>query len=198
MESANSLRQYIMIGLTVAIIPLIIYLKFFTKNMRNTLKELAESLGWEFKGSIFSEAVAAGEYNGIAVKMRYWPGSKYRSSYFKIELDSAASFEIKISKENFMHRLGKTTGLAKEIETGDPQFDEKYFLRASDDYNAELFMHKTQVRQAVTYILDTGFNLNIDRQQIVLTANVMYSRLADVLMLKNVLDQAYRLIQELP
>jgi hypothetical protein len=182
----------------LTLILVFVYARFNLNSIRKVMKELAMSLGWEFKGSIFSEAVAAGEYNGISTRIRYWPGSKYRTRYFIIELDITGTFEVKISKENFFHRLGKKTGLAREIETGDAAFDEKYFLKASDDYNAEIYMQKPQVRQTVSSILDTGFSIDMDSRKMKFTAITAYGKIADVFLLKTVLDNAYRLIKELP
>jgi hypothetical protein len=182
----------------IILIPIIIYVKYNIGGIRKVMKELGLSMGWDYRNPIFGHTTLKGVYNGVDVLITYYPGSKHSRRYFGIELDIQSMFDIRISKENFMHKLGKKTGLAKEIETGDQQFDEKYFLKASNSYNAELFMRKSQVRQAVTSIVDTGFSIDMDNRKIKLIASVNYSKLADMFILQNVLDNAYRLIKELP
>jgi hypothetical protein len=198
MAAAFDIERWIISAVMLLIISALFYVRFTLNKVKKAMKELSLSLGWEFKNSLFSETHAQGEYNGISSLIKYYPGSKYRASYFGIELDIKSTFEIIVSKENFMHKLGKQTGLAKEIQTGDLQFDEKYFLKASNDYNAELYMQKPQVREVVTMIADSGFTINIAENKMKLMASVGFNKVADMFILKTALDNAYRLIKELP
>jgi len=99
-----------------------------------------------------------GIFESIEYRYSYYPGSKNSPSYFKVEIDASSDGSFKIARERGFDRLFKKLGISTEIQTGDTNFDDSFYITADNEEFAKAIFSSAEKRQAVRNIFDIGFN----------------------------------------
>jgi hypothetical protein len=95
-------------------------------------------------------------------------GTRYRLGFFRrlgdrsgrhffLELSSTSPVRFKVSREKYVDRLSKWVGLSREIQTGDSQFDQDFYIDAEAVPSARSFFDSLEVRHAIQKLLDSGY-----------------------------------------
>jgi len=91
-------------------------------------------------------------------RYRYYAGSNNSPSGFRVEIDAASEGSFKVAREGRFDRLAKRLGITTEIQTGDRDFDEDFFITTSDNEFAQSFFSSSDKRRAIRDIFEKGFN----------------------------------------
>lgn len=76
-----------------------------------------------------------GRVSGKPFRCRYEAGTRKHSVSFAVRLEHPFPEVVKLAKEGSFHRLCKHIGLEVEVETGDPAFDDRFYVNADNpDY----------------------------------------------------------------
>lgn len=88
------------------------------------------------------------------------PGKKNspdRPSCLRIRLPCGIPVSLLLNSENWYDRLSKRMGIARELKTGDVEFDALVYVRTSATHYAESFLAAAKRREAVLSLLTMGF-----------------------------------------
>jgi hypothetical protein len=126
------------------------------KRRESRFQELAAGLnaqvtrnGWN------SIETLMGNFNGKDFTFEYSPETNYRPARIKIEISNkgalsfSASADFSIRKETLLDKMGKNLGVWHEVETGNEEFDQKYFISAQNENAAASYLlapaHRTKI-----------------------------------------------------
>ncbi len=99
----------------------------------------------------------SGRYSGYDVRVDVHPPSKNSPPYIVLNLFKPSTFEFWVTREGTFTGILKSIHLVKDIEIGDPEFDQKYVLRASDEMAGRMFFGNREVRNAIDRIVSAGY-----------------------------------------
>jgi len=121
------------------------------RNKRRMAK-LASALG-----AVPSGTGGEGVCDGVAYRFRYSPKSRNSPATLKVSIDSPAGQPFRIAREGRAERLSKRIGLSAEIQTGDPAFDDAFYMETDAvEFTRTLLMHD-DAREAVCDTFRLGF-----------------------------------------
>ncbi len=149
--------------LTLLSIIMLIFILVFTiyfiskqsKKRSELLKELKEA------GILKSFSKGEGKIGDIKYKIYYFGGSKNSQPYFSISLSGDIPVKSKgfyLTKETSFDRFFKKLGLVSEIQTGDEEFDNLFFINSSDDIFTKMFLSNPKNRDLIKEIYKLGYN----------------------------------------
>lgn len=191
-------------GVVIIVIGGIVIVAFFTLYslyMQSCWKKLAQDTGLNYsQASQFSTDFAlSGKRQGREVGINTFTitrGSGRNRRYtccvritVKANADSNIRFRLLI--EGLLDKLGKATGLQKEIEIGSPDFDKKFLIKGEPDereYIVEILNRKVQgaIKKLTGIFSPTHFLVNVSGPEVI----IEYSKQNDVEFIKNLLKAA--------
>ena len=133
-------------------IGVMVYILYRKNRFRVTV--LAASLGRE---AMKSGQSYEGEAHGKQFFYQYFAGSRNAPSYFKIWIDCPSRGDFRIGKESFIDRTFKQLGIAVEVQTGDSQFDQDYYLNTNSVAFTGACFSSPERRQAVNELFKLNF-----------------------------------------
>ena len=98
-----------------------------------------------------------GEYNGIPYKYKYFGGAQNSPPSFSISIDCDKAGDFKITRESKFDRFFKRIGIAIEMETHDPEFDDRYYVSSNSPRFTEHFLARSEIRSAIDTLFGRGF-----------------------------------------
>ncbi|MEE9614630.1 MAG: hypothetical protein V3W31_06720, partial [Thermodesulfobacteriota bacterium] len=93
-----------------------------------SMEEIASALEAKAEGNRITGTVRSGTGGELPYECEYSQGSKNTPSYFKVRIECSFPHPLKIRREGGFDRFGKSIGLAEEVQTGERQFDEKFYV----------------------------------------------------------------------
>jgi len=95
--------------------------------------------------------------NGTDYYQLFTPGGKNVPSSYKIKIECSSSGFFCIGRETGFDRFFKSLGIANEIQSGDKDFDNKFFIETDAVNFTRTYFMSSEKRRAVDSILDHGF-----------------------------------------
>lgn len=95
--------------------------------------------------------------NGTDYFQLFTPGGKNVPSSYKIKIECPSSGFFRIARETGFDRFFKSLGIANEIQSGDKDFDNKFFIETDAVNFTRTYFMSSEKRRAVDSILDHGF-----------------------------------------
>lgn len=99
-----------------------------------------------------------GKLDNVEYTYIYHAGSRNSPPFFKITIPCTSLGSFKLSRESSMDRFFKRFGLNAEIQTGDPEFDDQFYITTNDTAWTRLTLHSRSKRRAALDIASEGFN----------------------------------------
>ena len=99
----------------------------------------------------------AGTFNGRDYFQLYNQGGKNVPSSYTIKIECPSSGIFSISKETGFDRFFKSLGVTKEIQTGDKDFDQTFFINTDTPQFTRTFCMNPEKCQTVKNIFEHGF-----------------------------------------
>jgi hypothetical protein len=146
----NLLGFAVIAGTVLAVIIVIFYQR---RKQNKTLTRMGQALG-----AVKSGRVMSAEFEGTEYRYEHYAGSRNAPSYFRIFVDCPSSGEFKIAREKGFDRFGKSIGIAREIQTGDPDFDDQFYIMTDTVDFTSAYLMDGQKRQDIRTITSFGFN----------------------------------------
>ena len=138
--------------------------------------------------------------DGVQYTYYYHPGSRNSPSYFRIRIPCSSVGSFKLSLENPLDRFFKRFGLSTEIQAGNPEFDERFYITTNDIAWTRMVLNDGSKQRAALRIADSGFN-EIHASGKILTATCRPFRIKDQVTKEMIEDTAAQLLEmskELP
>ena len=141
------------IAILVIVVILAGFIFWYARRQKQQRNRLAAELGsdkleW---GKTYSGRLQGKEYF-----YEYYPGSKNRKSYFKISIDTDSNGEFRVHQELKFDRLFKYLGITAEIQTGDSDFDRRYYLETDSVAFTRACFDAADTREYVRKLFDLG------------------------------------------
>jgi len=164
--------------------------------MRTKLEGIALSMGGEVVSGFLAGYYVRVQNREFEARIELHPGGKNTPPYLILRQVTELNFDLNISTENVVTRALKKIHLQKEIEIGDPMFDDKYFIATSSAEQVSMFLQSSERRQIVDYFFGAGFSRLAVQMKSVLGTKSSYSD-SDLEpdTLRAHLDQLYRFVQ---
>jgi len=128
------------------------------RKLRAQLEPIANSLGGELVTGLLSGFYIRfpGAYGETRVSLT--PGSKNNPPKLSIFQLRQMDFQLRILAEDSLSGVAKKIHLVRELEIGDPLFDQKYLLLTKDREKVQSFLLSSLRREAVDYFFSNGFS----------------------------------------
>ncbi len=111
--------------------------------------------------------VLTGRREGYEVRVEPHMGGKNSPPSIVVIVFKESPLTFAITTEGKFDRMLKSMGIFKEIQVGDPDFDEKYLLRVGDEGMGRMLLSNSEVRDAIARVFDLGYeSLRTYRNQI--------------------------------
>jgi len=130
----------------------IVFIVTHIKKQKRIMKNLAESTGATKLGNKMKA-----ECDGVPYTYHYHPGSRNSPSRFTIRMECPSSGDFAIQKETGLHRFFKNIGVTREMQTGDPHFDQAFYINTKNPGFASVYFMSSRKRNAVQGIFHQGF-----------------------------------------
>ena len=141
--------RIIIVAMSVSFLSFIFFIIYFALKQKRMRDKALEKLG---------SPSGAGRIDSVEYRYRYYPGSKNSPSSFRVEIDAPSDKLFKVAREGGFDRLSKRLGISTEIQTGDRDFDENFYITTNDNKFIQSFFGSSAKRQAVRDIFSNGFN----------------------------------------
>ncbi len=125
------------------------------KERQNVLKQVSQS--WNIP-DLQSGKIYQAVYEGMEYEYEYFAGTRKYPSYFKIRIKCLSKGEFVIGKESKLDAWARNVGISCEIQTGDVQFDEEFYIRTNSVDFTTAYFFLPQKREAVKDLFRLGFN----------------------------------------
>jgi hypothetical protein len=130
----------------------------------------------------------AGTYEGVDYFEKIERGKHGSILGFKIAMPRSSPTWVRFHTESVFDRMFKRLGMANEVQTGDPSFDDRIYITCDHPFVATMLKDTPSLRTAITKAFDAGFTrLWFDGNFVWLERSANYSptpsdieRLADV------------------
>jgi hypothetical protein len=99
----------------------------------------------------------SGQVDGVTYEYYYHRGGKNSPPYLEVRVESQRRGSFKVTRQTGFDRLFKRWGIASEISTPDPQFDDFFYITSDNEEFAGQFFANKQNRRAVSEIYDMSF-----------------------------------------
>ncbi len=121
------------------------------------LEPLKHSLGGEVVTSFLRGPYLRLQREGVETRVGIRSGGQNRPPSLYIRQMSPLGFDLTVSKENIVTRKLGDMGVLKDLKTGDPLFDDNYYIRSSDAMRAQTYLQDTGRRELIKGFFDAGF-----------------------------------------
>jgi hypothetical protein len=125
---------------------------------RKKLEGLATAFNTRVVMRLFQGPYVSVYHDGVENRISVTTGGRNSPPYLILKQLTPLGFKLSISKENPMTRGLGSIGLFKDVEVGNPAFDEKYLIRSNDPISAQSFFQDIGRREITEYFFDKGFN----------------------------------------
>ena len=129
------------------------FIYWYSRRQKQQRNRLAAELGSD---KLEWGKTYAGQIHGKEYFYEYYPGSKNRKSYFKISIDTDSNGEFRVHQEHKFDRLFKYLGITAEIQTGDSDFDRRYYLETDSVAFTRACFDAADTREYVRKLFDLG------------------------------------------
>jgi hypothetical protein len=99
-----------------------------------------------------------GEVAGLKYSYRHYKGSDKSPPYFMISIACDASGSFKFKKETKFDRFFKRLGVCIEIQTNDPEFDDRFYITSETIPFTRSAVERRDVRRSILEMFKLGFN----------------------------------------
>jgi len=186
------------IGVSLLVVVAIVLFAVRKANQqKQSLNELSASLG---ATELKSGSEYRGNLDGQTYQYQYFSGSKNSPSYFKVWVACESAGEFTIRSESKFDVFAKRFGLAAEIQTGDKQFDNDFYIQTDSIAFSKNYFSNLNKRDAVRQLYEAGYNLlthdgkNIEAR----ISPLSIDRLADSEMIQEAVQRLSALSKDLP
>jgi len=121
---------------------------FERRKMRDVFAALITALNGTLR-----DRTLCGKYRGIPFTIRYSPGNSRSSPSCHVTLKVSAPGRLTIRKEDPFDQMAKHKGLAREVQTGDAEFDRCCYVDTDDPQFARRFLDRADRRNTVKSLL---------------------------------------------
>jgi hypothetical protein len=141
-----------------------------------------------------------GMIDAVEYRYHYYPGSKNSPSSFRVEIDAPSDISFKVTREGGFDRLSKRLGISAEVQTGDQDFDDNFYITTDDNQFIQAFFGSSEKRQAVRDIFSAGFNRveHNGKAMVVVCSPFKIDKEIDQSQLTNLASDLIRLGQQMP
>lgn len=147
----------VILGIAVLLGVLLFYRRKLRRT-RNAMEELARSVnGVLSRKSMFAGDVLEGRHNGMAFSCRYFSGSKNSPPSLTIQMGIPSPAKLIIRREAWYDRFAQRIGLMAELQTGDPVFDQAYFLDTDRGDIILPYFSEEKKRRTVDFLFNLGY-----------------------------------------
>ncbi len=115
----------------------------------------------ESEGMIKRGNSGGGEFGNRHYSFKYYQGSKNNPSYFAIYITPKYTRMTKgflLRTETWFDRFFKRLGIISEIETGDREFDDYFYIIPKDENFTRAFLSSDENRELIKNLYKVGFN----------------------------------------
>jgi len=95
-----------------------------------------------------------GTFEGVKYHYRFYHGTQHSPPTFFVSLECPSEGTFKISKESKVDQFFKKVGIAVEIATHDPVFDDRFYINTENQEFSSYIFRKSTARRAVIHIFD--------------------------------------------
>jgi hypothetical protein len=127
---------------------------FVLHRRRRALREFSVAQGLDAfePGKIYT-----GEFEGRPYQYVYHAGSRNRRASFRVRIDCPSPGDFEVSAESRFDRVFKKLGIVAELQTGDPDFDRRFYINTNSVRFCRAYFANGDVRQTVRGIADLGY-----------------------------------------
>lgn len=111
-----------------------------------------------------------GRYDASEFIVRLISGGKNRPPSLEVQVVTALDLRMTVRPESQGAAFLKTLRLVKDVQIGDPLFDERFIVSASDDMGAQRYFASAEKKDALRAILELGWH-SITFSECVVTAH---------------------------
>ena len=115
------------------------------------------NLGKNIPGNLAPGKEVPGIYNGRDYFQLYNPGGKNVPSSYTIKIECSSSGIFSVGRETGFDRFFKSLGVTREIQTGDKDFDQKFFINTNALEFTRAFFMNPEKCLSVKNIFEHGF-----------------------------------------
>ena len=90
-----------------------------------------------------------GRYGTLPYNLSYSPRYRTQSADLTLNVPCTLGAEMKLNRETFFDKISKFFGIAKEHQTNDPEFDNKFYIMTENVKFAEAYLADSHKRQAL-------------------------------------------------
>lgn len=113
------------------------------------------------------KGISIRDYKGHSYEYHYFSGAKNSPSFLSISLNTSNLGKFVIRKESKFDVFFKNIGLTKEIQTGDKDFDDKFYITTDNAGFTKNYLNNKAVLQAIKAIYETGFkHIEVNKNKI--------------------------------
>ena len=116
---------------------------------------------------------ANNSYNGREYNAKYQRGSNNSPPSFSISIKINSPGIFKITLETAFDKFAKRINIAREIQTGDNKFDERFYIDTPTSGFTSVFLDNAEVRNKINNVFDLGFTeLSLKKGKLTLVSNL--------------------------
>jgi len=149
-----------------SLFPFLFFLIFFIAllyglgaNQKNN--QVLSRLASRFNGAIpgFSWLPSfEGNYQGFKFNILLIPAGRHSPARLTAKLFKNSSLKLRIYRESFLSRLGKSLGLVREVKTNDPGFDQDFLIFANLETQAISYFYNQDRKNTIRELFGNGFD----------------------------------------
>lgn len=92
-------------------------------------------------------AIYEGNHKGHDIRFKYSPQTKNSPAFFEISMNTVAASKLVIKQESRFESFAKKLGITKEIQIGDSEFDDKFFIDTNDENFTRKYLDTQRIEQ---------------------------------------------------
>ncbi|MCP5053550.1 MAG: hypothetical protein GY940_40665, partial [bacterium] len=110
-------------------------------------------------GKVARGSSGEGTYQGLDYTYKHFRGSDKAPPYFRITIPCSVSGSFKVKKESKFDRFFKKLGVTIELQTHDPEFDDKFYITTNEILFTRNALERRENRQSIKDMFKLGFNV---------------------------------------
>lgn len=165
----------------LAFIALLLYFGYLAGRRRRRLfEEIAAFIPGEARGLGFLQNFSfRGAWRGKKLLIKYWPGGKNSPSHLEYSLEGPLFvFDLRVGKEDLVTSALGSLGLARDLQTGDPEFDGRFRIKGEPGDLALRYLQLPGLRQRIAELFgEDGAELRIAPKGATIPGRISFRRL---------------------
>lgn len=150
----ETLLSIIIIGIVLIILAVVAFAVIKTiKRRRQRQAEFSDGPEMVAKG-----ATGEGTYEGTTYSYKHFRGTDKALPYFSITIPCTSPGAFTITYKTKFDLFFKKLGICVEIDTGDPDFDEAFYINTNTIPFTRGFLEKSENRYIIQALFELGFN----------------------------------------